>query len=179
MKRSHFVISLIPVSDQLCLASAGLFLATEFSSGLKAAAICCWRERASMIETLSPARLGGAFSWTYLVGGCSRRAGLPPGVAFGLTAPRDRTGRHAPAHLPATSRPAPSPARTTARTICLHERARRADVRGCLSPDGDAAWGGRQNAVRNPSPHVAAFNWVQVMDVGLARNAEHRKMRSG
>jgi hypothetical protein len=32
----------------------GLFLATEFSSGLKAAAICCWRERASMIETQAP-----------------------------------------------------------------------------------------------------------------------------
>jgi hypothetical protein len=54
MKRSHFVISLIPVSDQPCPASAGLFLATEFSSGLKAAAICCWRERASMIETQAP-----------------------------------------------------------------------------------------------------------------------------
>jgi hypothetical protein len=54
MKRSHFVISLIPVSDQPCAASAGLFLATEFSSDLKAAAICCWRERARMIETQAP-----------------------------------------------------------------------------------------------------------------------------
>jgi hypothetical protein len=52
MKRSRFVISLIPVSDQPCAASTGLLLATEFSSDLKAAAI--WCERASMIETQAP-----------------------------------------------------------------------------------------------------------------------------
>ena len=86
-----------------------------------------------------------------------------------------------PADRHRTSRPAPSPARTETRTICLHERARRSDVRSCLSPDGDAAWSGRQNAVSNPSPHVAAFNWVQAGQSGcgysvaatLSRPQEH------
>jgi hypothetical protein len=64
------------------------------------------------------------------------------------------------------SRPAPSPARTKTRTICLHERARRSDVGRCLSPDGYAAGADRQDAVRNPSPHVAAFNWVQAGQSG-------------
>src|SRR5262249_28063765 len=66
---------------------------------------------------------------------------------------RPSTDRHR------TSRRAPSPAGTKTRTICLHERARRSDVRSCLSPDGDAAWAGRQDAVWNPPPHVAAFHW--------------------
>src|SRR5438445_21942 len=57
----------------------------------------------------------------------------------------------------------------------------RSDVGGCLSPDGDAARAGRQDAVRNPSPHVAAFNWVQAGQSGcgyavaatLSRPQEH------
>jgi hypothetical protein len=59
--------------------------------------------------------------------------------------------------------------------------ARRSDVGRCLSPDGYAAWTHRQNAVRNPSPHVAAFNWVQAGQSGcgysvaatLSRPQEH------
>src|SRR6266404_7544258 len=84
-----------------------------------------------------------------------------------------------------TSRPAPSPARTRTRTVCFHERTRRSDVRSCLSPDGDAAWAGRQDAVRNPSPHVAAFNGVQAGQSGrgysvaatLSRPQEHPAYR--
>src|SRR5919204_5549765 len=54
----------------------------------------------------------------------------------------------------------------TPRTICLHERTRRPDVGRCISPDADAAWAGRQNAVRHPSAHVAAFNGVQAGEPG-------------
>jgi len=61
------------------------------------------------------------------------------------------------------------------------ERARRSDVGRCLSPDADPAWAGRQDAVRNPSPHVAAFNLVQAGQSGcgytvaatLSRPQEH------
>src|SRR5690349_19088765 len=80
-----------------------------------------------------------------------------------------------------TSRFAPSPARTKTWTVYLRERARRSDVRSCLSPDADAAWVVRQDAVWNPSPHVAAFNWVQAGQSGcgyavaatLSRPQEH------
>src|SRR5215472_9582638 len=59
------------------------------------------------------------------------------------------------------------------------------DVGRWLSPDGDAAWAGRQDAVRNPSPHVASFNWVQAGQSGcgysvaatLSRPQEHPAYR--
>src|SRR5262249_35789616 len=80
-----------------------------------------------------------------------------------------------------TSRPTSSPTGARSRTICLHERARRPDVRGSLSPNADAARAGRQDAVRNPSAHVAACNRLQAGQSGrgypvttaLSRPQEH------
>jgi site-specific recombinase XerD len=60
------------------------------------------------------------------------------------------------------------------RTMCLHKRARRSDVRSCLSPDGDAAWAGRQDAVRNPSPMLRHSTGFKLANQGVdTRSLQH------
>jgi type 1 fimbriae regulatory protein FimB/type 1 fimbriae regulatory protein FimE len=58
------------------------------------------------------------------------------------------------------------------RYVFMSERG--SDVGRCLSPNADAAWAGRQDAVRNPSAHVAAFNRFKLANQGVGtRSLQH------
>src|SRR5262245_55439720 len=81
MKRSHLIDSRF---RSALPRFGGLFLATEFSSGLKAAAICCWRERAGMIETKPRSPRRGFFLRTKRRGQLSASGPTPPGARLAM-----------------------------------------------------------------------------------------------